>query len=147
MSLTSMEVKIILAVVILARLFEGIGANLFHRASDDPLKEWSLSVYRTIPIKESTSLMQKCAICTSDASCSGFTSKDLNLLLFDLNGNSSLSQLAGVYVNLGKQTIDYCTLRFILTNLQQHSYSMIIYIFISFGDLSQFLPTKFTDPS
>ena len=113
MSPTSMEVQTILVVVTLVTLFEVIGADLFHRASDDPLKEWSLSVYRTIPIKASTSLIQKCAICTSDARCSGFASKDLNLLLFDLNSNSSSSQLAGVYVNLGKQTIYYCTLRFI----------------------------------
>ena len=121
MSLTSMEVKIILAVVILARLFEGIGANLFHRASDDPLKEWSLSVYRTIPIKESTSLMQKCAICTSDASCSGFTSKDLNLLLFDFNGNSSSSQLAGVYVNLGNQQVSILPKVFYIERLDINS--------------------------
>ena len=98
-----MDAQHALVVVTLAILLGGIKADLFHRASDDPLKQWLLSVYRTIPIKESTSLMQKCAICEKDANCSGFAMNNLNLLLFDLNSNSSLSPLTGVYLNLGSQ--------------------------------------------
>jgi len=103
---SSMEVKPILYAVFLVTHLRGIGAHLFHRISDDPLVQWSVPVYKTIPIKESTTLIEKCVICKADASCSGFARNNLNLLLFDLKSNSNLSLLMGVYVNLGNQKLN-----------------------------------------
>ena len=118
MSLSSMEVRSILALVILAILFQGIKADLFHKVSDDPHEQWSLSVYRAVPIKESASFMQKSAICKSDARCSGFTMNDLNLLLFDLNDNFSSSLFAEVFVNLGNQ--QFLSYNYVLTLFIYH---------------------------